>query len=84
MALPGAQWQHPEPEEQAPCPAAGRCLGAAGSSRSSRVGKYAELTIGIFISNDVDESAGADAVDVRVAAAAGRDAANDMCGKRQI
>ena len=41
-----------------------------------------ELAIGVVVDNDVDGSTGVDTVDARAAAAAGRDDADDMCGKR--
>ena len=40
-----------------------------------------KLAVGVVVDNDVDGSAGVDAADTRVAAAAGRDDTVDMCGK---
>ena len=43
-----------------------------------------KLAVGVVVDNDVNESAGVDAVNTRVDAAAGRDDTVNMCGKRQI
>ena len=84
VAWPRAKWWHPDPEEQAQYPAVGCCLNATGSSRSIHVGKYAELVIGVVISNTVNGSAGVGAVDTRIVAAVGKGDDADMCGKRKI
>ena len=59
-------------EEQASYPAVGRCLDADSSSCLSRVGKYAELAVGVITDNDMDRLAGVKTLDTRVAAVGGK------------
>ena len=64
------------------CAAPGGRLRPRPPSRIRLVAADADkLAVGVVVDNDVDGSAGVDAADTRVAAAAGRDDTVDMCGK---